>query len=180
MRKHMKVLLGITAATGLTVALAASLPSVSRTDGDASSSWIGVALAAQHGDHQAFRGRGIRHVCSGARAEKIEDVIGFVDAFFEFTPAQGTAWQDLVAAVRRGNNLVDTHCETLLDAGKPATAPERLARMHTMLAAGIELIETVQPPFSRFYSSLVAKQQEAIDRLVTWRGSWSQGGSHSR
>lgn len=180
MRKQMKVLLGIAAATGLTVVLAASLPSVSWTDGDAGSSWAGAASAAHHGDHQGFRGRGIEHVCSAVRTEKIEDVIGFVDAFLEFTPAQGAAWQDLVAAVRHGYGLVDTHCETLTDAGKPTTAPERLVRMHAMLIAGIELIETVQPPFSRFYSSLDAKQQDAIDRLLTWRGPWGRGGSQSR
>ncbi len=180
MKRYRKVLAGIAIASGIAlvwIALPQSGPRPAHFAGD------GLITAALAGDHRGghhFRGRGLWQVCSDARSQKVEDVIGFVDAFFMFTPEQATAWDELVAAVRGGDSQIDTHCGTLKNAGRPSTAPERLALMRTLLAAGLDLVETVYPPFDRFYSSLDAQQQEAIDKLLTWRGMRGHGARSSR
>lgn len=180
MKRYRKVFAGIAIASAVALVWIALPQSGPRPANFAGDGLFTPALAGDHRGGHHFRGRGLGQVCSDARSQKVEDVIGFVDAFFMFTPEQAAAWDELVAAVRGGDSKIGTHCGTLKDAGRPSTAPERLALMRTLLAAGLDLVETVYPPFDRFYSSLDAEQQEAIDKLFTWRGMRGHGAQSSR
>lgn len=180
MKRYRKAIAGFAMASGIALVWIALPQFGSRPAYFASDGLIAPALAGDHrGDHH-FRGRGLWQICGDARSQKVEDVIGFVDAFFMLTAEQAAAWDELVAAVRRGDSQIDTHCGTLKNAGRPSTAPERLALMRTLLAAGLDLVETVYPPFDRFYSSLDARQQEAVDKLLTWRGMRGHGARSPR
>ena len=179
MTRYRKAAAGIAIASGIALVWMALPPAGPRPADFAGDGLVAAAFAGDHrGGHH--RGRGLRQVCSDARSQKIEDVIGFVDAFFQLTPEQTAAWEELVAAVRGGDSQIDAHCAAVKDAGRPATAPERLALMRTLLAAGLGLVETVYPPFDRFYSALDAKQQEAVDKLLTWRGMRGHGAQSPR
>lgn len=180
MNRYRKAFAGIAIASGIALVWIALPQSGPRPANFAGDGLISAAIAGDHRGGHHFRGRGLWQVCTDARSQKVEDVIGFVDAFFMFTPEQTAAWNDLVDAVRGGNRQIDTHCGTLKDAGRPSTAPERLALMRTLLAAGLDLVETVYPPFDRFYASLDAQQQEAIDKLLTWRGMRGHGARSPR
>ena len=180
MNRYRKAFAGIAIASGIALVWIALPQSGPRPANFAGDGLISAAIAGDHRGGHHFRGRGLWQVCTDARSQKVEDVIGFVDAFFMLTPEQTAAWNELVDAMRGGNSQIDTHCGTLKDAGRPSTAPERLALMRTLLAAGLDLVETVYPPFDRFYASLDAQQQEAIDKLLTWRGMRGHGARSPR
>ena len=173
MGRSPKVLAGLAIASGVALAWIALPQSGNRP---ANLAVDGLITAARAGDdHGGQHARGLWRVCSDTRAQRVEDAIGFVDAFFMFTPEQAVAWDELVTAARGGNRQIATHCERLKSAARPSTAPARLARMRTLLTVSLELVETVYPPFDRFYSALDVKQQEAIDKLLTRRGMRGHG-----
>ena len=164
MKRNSKILLGTVAAIGIGGAAFTFTGAGSQALNTAKLELISAA-AASHGGH---RGRGLHRVCGDARSQKLDGVIGFVEAFFSFNDEQKPAWDALAAALRKGSDAIGRHCATIGE--KPTSAPGKLAVLETALTAGLEVVQEVRPAFDRFYQTLDEDQRAAIDSLVERRG----------
>jgi hypothetical protein len=131
---------------------------------------ISSAAAASGHFRGHHRGHGMKRICSDGRTEKLEDAIGFVEAFFSFNAEQKTAWDGLATALRDGSEAIGKNCAAMREAGGEKTATGKLARVETMLTAGLEVVKKVRPAFDRFYGTLDEKQRAALDKLIERRG----------
>jgi hypothetical protein len=124
----------------------------------------------RHGGHHGWRhGGGMRHLCGEGRDQRIDGFVELVESFVTFTPEQGEAWQGLVAAVRTSSASIDAACAELAGAGPPRTAADKLGRLETMLAKGLDVVQQVRPAFDTFYATLNDQQKQAIDDLASRR-----------
>ena len=106
----------------------------------------------------------MKMVCSDRRAEKVEDAIGFAEAFFTFKGEQKVAWDGLATALRDGSATIGKHCEAMKANSGQEMAIGKFARMQTMLTTGLEVVQTVRPAFDKLYAMLDEKQQAAMTR----------------
>ncbi len=111
-------------------------------------------------------GHGLGRICGERRAERIDDLVAFVEGFVDFTPAQTQAWNNVTEAVRAGSASIDQTCSDLAKGDRPETAPERLARVETIMATGLDVVQRIRPAFTAFYQTLTEKQRKAIDDLI--------------
>ena len=121
------------------------------------------------GNHHGWRhgGRGHAMICSDRRDKRLNNVIALVEGFVDFTPAQTQQWNELTTAARAGSTSIGTTCEELAKAPAPKTAPERLARVETMVTTGLGLIRQIRPAFDGFYASLSDTQKKALDDMIS-------------
>ena len=115
------------------------------------------------------RGYGLGRLCSGRREERLADMVGFVESFVDFTDEQQAAWNSLTVALDQGSDRIGAACGELRAEGRAETAPDKMARLETMLEAGLDAVRDVRPAFDSFYDTLDAEQKEAIDRLAMHR-----------
>ncbi len=181
MTRSKKILLGTVAAAGLGWGAMAATGFGTQTLNTAKLELISEAAASQGGYREGRHGRGhgghdrMMRMCGPQRAEKLEDGIGLVEAFFSFNDAQKTAWTGLTAALRESSDAIGNRCEAMKDADRPQTATDKLARAEGMLTTGLEIVRKVRPAFEGFYATLDPKQQAALDKLIQHRGRWGQG-----
>ena len=171
MSRTKKILFGTVAVIGLGAGALAISGVGSQSMNTAKLELISAAAASGGGFHRGHRrGHGAKMICSDRRAEKLEDAIGFAEAFFSFNAEQKTAWDGLAGALRDGSDTIGRHCEALKDGDGQTNAAGRLARVETMLTAGLEVVQKVRPAFDGFYATLDKDQQAALDKLVQRRG----------
>jgi len=127
---------------------------------------MGLVGSMGHGWHGKRHHGGPGRFCAGARGEKLEHAIDFVQSFVDFTPEQDVAWQDFTAALVEGRERVRAACDELDQAENPMQAPDALARAESMLTAGLEVVREVRSAFDRFYDTLSDDQKQALDQLV--------------
>ena len=175
-----RILLGTVAVLGIGGATFAFSGVAPQTMNTAKLELISSAMAAGGEDEgRGYRGHhrggrhGMRMICSDRRADKVEDAIGFAEAFFTFRGEQKVAWDGLAAALREGSTTIGKHCEAMKAEGRQKTATGKFARMETMLTAGLEVVKKVRPAFDKLYATLDEKQQAALDKMIR-RG----GGRH--
>lgn len=120
------------------------------------------------GHHRGFHG-GHGRFCAGARGEKLEHAIDFVEGFVAFTPEQEVAWQDFTVSLMTGRERVRAACDELDQAEDPLQAPDALARAESLLGMGLEVVQEVRPAFDRFYGTLSEDQKQALDQLINRR-----------
>jgi len=131
------------------------------------------------GIHLAHGGGWFRHRGAGqhfgflcdadARQEWLDARLGLVESFAEFNPEQAAAWTAFTDAVRTASGRMDELCEQAHPTERPDSAPERLARAETFLAAGLAVVQEVRPSFERLYATLNDEQKAALDRMTTGR-----------
>ena len=166
MSRTKKILLGTAAVVGIGGTALAFSGVGGQTMNTAKLELISSAVAAS-GDHGDRRGhhRGYRHggrhggmkmMCSGRRAEKLNDAIGFAEAFFSFNAEQKVAWDGLAAALRDGSDTIGKQCAALKEDGK--------------LNTGLQVVQKVRPAFDTLYATLDKDQQAALDKLIQRRG----------
>lgn len=171
MSRTMKILLGTVAVIGIGGATFAFSGIAPNTMNTAKLELISSAMASgghgggYRGHHRGGR-HGMRMICSDRRAEKVEDAIGFAEAFFTFRGEQKTAWDGLATALRDGSTTIGKHCAAMKDDDSQKTVIGKFARMETMLAAGLEVVQTVRPAFDKLYATLDEKQQAALDKMI--------------
>ena len=183
MTRTRKILFGTVAAVGLGTAAFAASGVGSQTLNTAKLELISSAAAAAPGGFRGHRhggGHGMMRVCGPQRSEKLEDGIGFVEAFFSFNAEQKTAWTGLASALRDGSEAIGKHCEAMKDGKRETTATGKLARVETMLTAGLEVVQKVRPAFDRFYATLDEKQQAALNKIIDRRGRMGRGAPRDR
>lgn len=179
MTRTKKILLGTVAAVGIGWTAMSVTGIGAQTLNTAKLELISEAAAAMPGKSGGhFRGgdrHGMMRMCGPQRTERLENAIGFVDAFFSFNDAQKAAWTDLATALRDGSETIGKRCEAMRDQPRDDTAPGRLARMETMLSSGLDIVQKVRPAFDKFYGTLDEKQQAALDKLIQHRGPMGHG-----
>lgn len=110
------------------------------------------------------------HLCGPNRAERLDKAIAFVNNFIKLTPEQTTAWNTLAEALRSGAGKVGTACDQMREAGRPATLPDKLARMEAMMTTGLEVLREVRPAFDAFYATLDEAQKQQLDDMLDHHG----------
>lgn len=123
-----------------------------------------------HGWHHGAGGGGpmLGRLCSERRDDWLDGRIDLVESFVEFTPEQQPAWDALTVALRSGSERLGAACADLAGAERQ-DAGARLARLETMLQAGLDVVHTVRPAFDDFYAKLDDDQRAALDRLLEHR-----------
>ncbi len=123
-----------------------------------------------HGGHMGRRGgHGMGMICGEYRDERLDRMINFVESFVDLDAGQQDAWTRLTDTLRAQSATIGETCEEIEAAGVPDTAPEKLARMETMMAAGLSAMRDVRPAFEAFYQTLNEEQQKALDELTEHR-----------
>ena len=124
---------------------------------------------ARFGGWHHSRGQGpmMGRLCGDQRGAWLEDRIDLVESFVDFTPEQTPAWTALTEAARAGEARIGQTCEELDGASDDPVG--RLARLETMLGAGLDVVRTVRPAFDDFYAVLEPNQRAALDRLIERR-----------
>ncbi len=115
------------------------------------------------------RGRGpAARLCRGGMERRMERFSSVVEGLAKLDDTQTAAWNRLKTASASAIATVRKNCETLKTQGRPATGPERLQRLESVLAARLDALRAVRPAFTAFYETLDKGQQDALDTL---RGS---------
>ena len=114
-------------------------------------------------------GGGFAKMCRHEPVEKAEKMIGIVEGLMTFTPEQEQAWTQLAGSLRSGAESVENTCDQVLAEGRARTAPEKMARLETMLGTGLAALQDIRPAFDSFYGTLSEKQQETLDKLASKR-----------
>ncbi len=170
-----KRLLGVAGAAAIGLAVTATAIYAAPSGLAAQTAEVVAATPAffggRHGGwHGRHGGRGLARLCGDARDEGLDRAISFVEGIMTFTPPQQEAWARLATSLRAGSDSIGAACGDLRQAGRPGTAPERLALVTTMMTTGVSVLERVRPDFDAFYATLSEKQQRALDDLVRHRG----------
>lgn len=131
-------------------------------------SGTGFQEARFGGHHGPGHGFMMGRLCSDRRSAWLDERIDLVESFVDFTAEQTPAWTALKEAVRAGSERIGEACSSLEEVQDGPVG--RLARMETMLAAGLDVVQGVRPAFEDFYAVLDEDQQAALDRLMERRG----------
>ncbi len=171
MSRTKKILLGTVAAVGIGAAAFSFSGVGGQAMNTAKLEFIGSAAAAggHHGwgRHGGRGGHGgLRHICSESRGEKLENAIGFAEAFFSFNSEQKTAWAGLTSALRESSAAIGERCDALKEGERSKSATAKLERVETMLTAGLDVVKKVRPAFDGFYATLTDDQKAALDKLI--------------
>ncbi len=124
------------------------------------------------GGGHGWSGHAESRICSASRDARIDDTIRFVEAFVDFTPDQAGPWQALTGAVRSGSARIGEACETVAAEGRPAQAPQHLARAELALVTALGVVQEVRPAFVDLYGKLNDEQRARIDDLLSKRGRY--------
>jgi hypothetical protein len=152
-------------AVGLTLAFATVDTLRTTTVEAAEAAVTQVAFGGHQGWGRGRHGRGLAHLCSDRRDERIDDAIGFIEDFVDFTPPQTAAWNDLTKAVRESSATIGEACGDLGDVDADGNAPARLALIESLATTGLDVLKRVRPPFDAFYQTLDEDQQKRLDKL---------------
>ncbi len=169
MKRNRLLVLGFITALGVGVA-AGGLRALETQAASAPSDPVaGAAMFGAKGQTWGRHGHGGRggHACATSRGEHLERMIIFVEGFADFTPDQQGAWQDLTEALRGGRQQMREVCDELRQADGPRHAPDKLARMETMLTMKLDVLKKVRPAFEAFYGTLDERKREALDTLFS-------------
>lgn len=154
------------AATGVWAAWAAT---------PACADWYGPGDGPGYGygpPPQAYDGgwghEGYRHhemgPCGSRGAYMVERMDRFVRRDLDLNDTQQAAWKDVVDTADAARDQVKDACGDKDD--WKGTAPERLARMETMMQAGLTAVHEVRPKFEAFYDTLTDRQKQRLDDLT--------------
>ncbi len=96
------------------------------------------------GDRSRHGGRRLAMLCSDRRDQHVEDALAFIESFVTFTPDQTAAWTNLTGAVQTGSATIGQACADTDLATAPQNAPEKLARLETLMTVGLEVVPSVE------------------------------------
>jgi hypothetical protein len=117
-----------------------------------------------HGHHRYGHGG----PCSDRAAGMLKRLDGVVPDLMDLSPSQQKSWEDLMASADAARAKVKEAC------GDPrrtvATAPERLARVETIMTAALDGVHEVRPKLDAFYAGLSERQRKGLDELLDRRG----------
>jgi LTXXQ motif family protein len=169
-RAYTRTFLGIAAVSGVAL-LAAGMLALAEPEPGAHADDPGYGWG-MHGDGpRDYAGHGWRGHdlgCGERTAGFVKHLDRTVPDLMDFNPTQQIAWNGLMNAADDAGAKLKTACGDR--PGRDATAPERMARMESVLAARLDGLREVRPKFDAFYASLSDRQREGIDRILSHRG----------
>ena len=169
MNRNRLLVLGLITALGVGVAAGGLRALEPQTAPAPSSPVAGATMFGATGQTWGRYGHGGRggHFCRASHGKRMERLITFVEGLSDFTPDQQDAWQDLTEALRGGRQQMREACDELRQADGPRHAPDKLARMETMLTMKLDVLKKVRPAFEAFYATLDERKREALDTLFS-------------
>jgi LTXXQ motif family protein len=179
-RAYTGAFLGIAAVSGVAM-LAAGMLALAEPEGTARADDPGYGWGMHgdgHGDYGWHGHRGHDGDCGERTAGFLQHLDGVVPDLMNLNPDQQKAWNDLLASAETARTQVKDACAAKTD--RDATAPERLARMESVMAARLDGLRAVRPKFDAFYASLSDRQREGIDDLLSHRGRPMAGVLHGK
>lgn len=120
----------------------------------------------------AFHHRGGRYshdgLCGARATGMLRRLDGVVPDLMDLSPSQQKSWEDLMASADAARAKVKAACG---DRQRTvATAPERLARVETIMTAALDGVHEVRPRLDAFYAGLSERQRKGLDELLDRRG----------
>lgn len=107
-------------------------------------------------------------ICGGRAAGMLKHLDGVVPDLMNLDAGRQKAWDELLASADSARAKVKDVCADRPD--RDATAPERLAHMEAVMAAGLDGVREVRPRFEAFYAGLSERQRQGLDELMSHRG----------
>jgi len=170
MRAYTGAFLGIAAVSGVAL-LAAGMLALAEPEGTARANDPGHGWG-MHGDGpRDYAGHGWRGHdggCGEHTAGFLTHLDGVLPDLMDLSPSQRKSWDDLLASAETARAKVKDACTATAD--RHATAPERLARMETVMTARLDGLREVRPKFDAFYNGLSERQRHGVDELLEFRG----------
>lgn len=117
-------------------------------------------------------GMGIERMCGEDAAARQAAVLAFAEIKLGITDAQKADWKTFTDAVTASKAATTTACETLktVDPKAPATLPERLGRMETMMTAKYQQMTALLPAVTTLYDKLTPEQKATADQMFPFGG----------
>lgn len=176
--RTLRAFLSIAAVSGVAM-LAAGMLALAEPEGAARADDPGHGWG-MHGDGpDGYGWHG--HRGPGGCGERGAGMLGHLDGvlpdLMDLSPSQRKSWDDLRASAESARAKVRDACAAGAD--RHATAPERLTRMETVMAARLDGLREVRPRFDAFYNGLSERQRAGIDELLEHRGR-PMGGLHGK
>ena len=115
-------------------------------------------------------GKGHGRFCSRIQEDGLDPALTAIEQAAGFTPPQNAAWSELKGEIRAAGASIEDACGEAADSESPAPAPHRLARLETLLTAGLAGLRRVRPAFERLYATLSKEQKATFNSLMTGKG----------
>jgi protein CpxP len=116
---------------------------------------------------------GFKHRCEIGEAHQAA-ILAYAEVRLQLTDAQKPAWAKFVEAAKAARAPQAKLCVDLADKPRPATLPERLARIEQVTSARLAQLQAFRPAVEELYQQLTPEQRNLADRLVRPGG----GGHH--
>ncbi len=104
--------------------------------------------------------------------DHVEGRIAFLKAELKITDAQMSTWNPFADALRANGRRM-TEMQNLMmqggmtgQGGAPASAPERLDRMETMMTGALEAVKATKSALMPLYAVLTDEQKKTADELL--------------
>jgi hypothetical protein len=112
-----------------------------------------------HGGHH--RGGGMHALCGGGSTYMIDRIDGYVRRHLDLDANQKASWDEVLDTADDARRKLRDACADRDDWS--GSAPERLAQMETLMAAGLDAVREVRPRFDAFYATLSDDQKATLD-----------------
>jgi LTXXQ motif family protein len=96
----------------------------------------------------------------------VEGHLAFLKTELGITDAQTSQWNAFADAVRAQSATLRKAHENMMKAERPATMPDRLARMEQMLSTRLDALKAIEAPLRTLYSALSPDQQKKAEELM--------------
>ena len=141
------------AALGIGLAVALPLAADARPGGMHHGGW----------GHGGFGGP--ERMCDNQQA-RMAGMLAFAKEKLGITQQQEAAWTKFADTVRSSQQPMAAACAQIKDKPAPATLPERVERMQTMMSARAAQFEAVVPALKEMYAQLTPEQQKTANEMM--------------
>lgn len=120
-------------------------------------------------------GRQFSRMCEDREAH-LAGMLAFAEKKLAITDQQRPAWTKFADAARASQKPMQDICVRFKDQPVPATAPQRLERMETMMQVRLQQLQQVRPALTDLYAQLTPDQQKTADRFLNHAGPMGGAG----
>ncbi|EWY40231.1 hypothetical protein N825_36540 [Skermanella stibiiresistens SB22] len=96
---------------------------------------------------------------------RVAGMLAFAETRLKITDAQRPAWDSFATAVRNTDGVMAKRCADPASFKRPATLPERAARMEDMMTTGLEQVRQIRPALDQLYATLSDDQKKTADEM---------------
>jgi hypothetical protein len=178
MKRTHKILVGLIAATSISgFAIAQAGP---QAQGGWGCNGMGPMGSMGAGPMSGQMGpKGMRANMRMDPAQRVERHLGFLKDQLKLTPDQEPLWQ---AFAEKAKSEAGQGMKAMRDQAAEAnlTAPERMAKMQSLMQERVNAMAGVHESFNRLYAGLTPEQKKVADQHAAQMGPGSKGGMGGR